>query len=56
MIQEALKKLSNKVTKPVEWENEYIPKQTTIGDLKRFWDNIDTQRLERLSDIKANKL
>jgi hypothetical protein len=55
MLETALKKLSNKVVKPVEWENEYRPRVTT-GDMKRFWDNIDTQRLERLSDIKANKL
>jgi hypothetical protein len=40
------------ILKPVVNTNRYIPRVTT-GDLKSFWDNVDTKRLERISSIKS---
>lgn len=55
MIEKALKTISKQVVKNnVSWsDNEYIPPRTTIGDMKQFWDNLDTKKLERISTIKS---
>jgi hypothetical protein len=42
------------ILKPVQNTNRYIPRITT-GDLKSFWDNVDTKKLERISTIKSLK-
>ena len=54
IIEKALKTISKQVVKNnVTWsDNEYIPPRVTTGDMKRFWDNVDTKKLERISEIK----
>ena len=39
----------------VEWTNSYQPKRITLGDIKSYWDNVDTKKLEILSTIKAEQ-
>jgi len=55
MITKVKKFTGRVVTNDISWnDNKLTPPKVTTGDLKQWWDNVDTKRLERISDIKAN--
>ena len=56
MIEEAFNIFKTAIiTDDVVNTNSYQPKRITLGDIKSYWDNVDTEKLEILSTIKAEQ-